>query len=400
MKSIKYLFVTFLIFALLALLYSYLNKKTSPPPRVTKPIIANPVRLQSKDCPITEAVIKKLVEIGMKFPQTNDKHRSQLLMKDNIIKDLEKFSAWENDLGNNCKELLYNIQFEAGFESEALKTYQTLVKSASKNNHQAIISLCLLNTKLRPSEETIGYCEKAIMYNDSDFNGVVAYNKYLIFKILEKYYYKQNKIDRFAEICLQNKDERIKVNCTMSFYDRANKFYNDNNFIEAFNLHKKASTFDIYGINQYSLALMYHTGKGVNEDHNAAIYWYLDALGKLRKGCSNVPKILYNLGCIYSRNNDYIKAFYYYHKSAVMGDSCGQYSLAVMYADGHGVLKNFQQAYAWDSIAIAKGLDHYRLIEAEKLRERLSIIITDQDLSGNSLKEAKDLAKQYYEKYL
>lgn len=55
----------------------------------------------------------------------------------------------------------------------------------------------------------------------------------------------------------------------------------------------------------------------------------------------------FNLGVKYYQNKDYKKAFEYYSKAAEMGDRDAQNSLAVMYANGEGVDKNFVTAFQW-----------------------------------------------------
>lgn len=68
---------------------------------------------------------------------------------------------------------------------------------------------------------------------------------------------------------------------------------------------------------QYSLAVMYHNGKGVPQDYKAAVKWY--------------------------------------RKAAEQGYAFAQLNLGVMYYKGQGVPQDYKAAYAWFNIAAAQG---------------------------------------------
>lgn len=54
-----------------------------------------------------------------------------------------------------------------------------------------------------------------------------------------------------------------------------------------------------------------------------------------------------NIGSHYFEKNQYHKAFYNYHRSAIYGNSCAQFALGQMYAQGIAVKKDSQLAHDW-----------------------------------------------------
>ena len=95
---------------------------------------------------------------------------------------------------------------------------------------------------------------------------------------------------------------------------------------------------------QCNLGWMYHTGQGVPQDYQQAVYWYT--------------------------------------KAAEQGSASAQCNLGVMYAKGQGVPQNYKYAYVWSNLAASKGLEnakHNRDLFAEKL-------------TPQTLAEAQDLA--------
>jgi TPR repeat protein len=52
---------------------------------------------------------------------------------------------------------------------------------------------------------------------------------------------------------------------------------------------------------------------------------------------------------------DYKKAIFWYQKAAIQHDAAAQYRLGIKYANGHGVLVNNIEAYAWFALAFDNG---------------------------------------------
>ncbi len=108
-----------------------------------------------------------------------------------------------------------------------------------------------------------------------------------------------------------------------------------------------------------------------------------------------------DIGISYEALMNYTEQFASYKKAAEMGLPIAQLNLATMYAFGKGIITDNAQAYAWVSIAIAKGLqnknDEKRAISFKDTQETF---LLRQDRTGALLKKAKELSKQYYEKYV
>jgi TPR repeat protein len=107
---------------------------------------------------------------------------------------------------------------------------------------------------------------------------------------------------------------------------------------------------------QSTIAVMYHTGVGVQQD--------------------------------------YQKAFYWYKKAAEQGVTAAQANLGVMYAKGTGTTRDLVQSYAWYSVAAAA-------LSLEKVGSALwGIDYLATKMSPAELKKAKDLTVSYEKKYL
>ena len=83
---------------------------------------------------------------------------------------------------------------------------------------------------------------------------------------------------------------------------------------------------------------------------------------------------------------DYTTAVAWYRKAAEQGDAGGQYSLGLMYFDGHGVPQDFAQAHMWFNLAAAQGD-----AEAAKSRDRVAARMTPAQLA-----EVQKLAREWY----
>ena len=96
---------------------------------------------------------------------------------------------------------------------------------------------------------------------------------------------------------------------------------------------------------QSTLGLMYHYGKGVNQDHQLAVKWY--------------------------------------RRAAEQGFAEAQYSLGTMYYLGKGVPKDFVLAYKWYNLAAAQGNKN-----ATKLRDDIATKMIPSQIA-----EAQKLAR-------
>ncbi|KAF9130649.1 hypothetical protein BGX30_013408, partial [Mortierella sp. GBA39] len=96
---------------------------------------------------------------------------------------------------------------------------------------------------------------------------------------------------------------------------------------------------------QVALGDMYKDGKGVAQDYQAAMDWYLkaveqgDAVGQQRVGA------LYDDGFGVPKN--YSMAMIWYLKAAEQGYAIAQYSIGVLYNNGCGIPKDYAEAMEW-----------------------------------------------------
>ena len=109
-------------------------------------------------------------------------------------------------------------------------------------------------------------------------------------------------------------------------------------------------------------------------------YWIQESA---RQGHSQAQA---ELGRIYKDKRDYKGAIKWMEKSVDQGDPYGFYLLGMSYADGEGVPKNYKKAYAYLSVADAKGW------EAKREVERMARKLTPEALS-----RAQDEAIELYE---
>lgn len=170
---------------------------------------------------------------------------------------------------------------------------------------------------------------------------------------------------------------------------------------------------------QFTLALMYGSGQGVQEDHKQSVDWCKKAaeqglveaqnfLGKIyENGIGGVnqdykqavewyrkaafqgyPEAQSNLGIMYylgqGITQDYGQAIVWFKKAAMQGNRKAQYDLGWMYSSGEGVSQDFIRSHMWANLAAAKGEDG-----AIKLRDILAKKMTQTQIA-----EAQRLASE------
>jgi TPR repeat protein len=104
---------------------------------------------------------------------------------------------------------------------------------------------------------------------------------------------------------------------------------------------------------QHNLGLMYHTGKGVQQDFNQALAWNRKAAEQ------GLTEAQLNLGVMYEKGQgvqqDSKQAVAWYRKAAEQGDAKAQFNLGSMYREGEGVHQDSKQAVAWYRKAAEQG---------------------------------------------
>ena len=101
---------------------------------------------------------------------------------------------------------------------------------------------------------------------------------------------------------------------------------------------------------QYNLAIMYFTGRGVDQDYEEAFRWTLAAA---EQGHLNAQ---FNLGALYYTGAgtavDLKQSFEWYLKAAEAQHGEAQYNLATMYELGEGTEQDLVQAHFWASASL------------------------------------------------
>ena len=98
-------------------------------------------------------------------------------------------------------------------------------------------------------------------------------------------------------------------------------------------------------LGQYYVCLMSDQGVGMRAEPETAAQWCQKAADQ---GLAEAQSML---GVIYSRQRHYPEAEALYRKAAEQGYFTGQWNLAGLYADGHGVPLDHESAYRWLLIA-------------------------------------------------
>lgn len=125
---------------------------------------------------------------------------------------------------------------------------------------------------------------------------------------------------------------------------------------------------------QYSLGVMYDTGRGVPQDYTEAARWFRLAA---EQGHASAQ---FNFGLMY-RNGDGVpqddaEAVRWYRLAAEQGDASAQFNLGIMYSNGDGVPQNYILVHMWFNLAGANGEEAApegrRLVEELMTREQIA----------------------------
>ena len=118
---------------------------------------------------------------------------------------------------------------------------------------------------------------------------------------------------------------------------------------------------------QNRLGLMYRDGRGVPQDEDDALSWFL------RAARQNFSTAMWNLAELYAhRKNNPFEAAVWYRKAASMGHADCMYRLAALYEEGKGVTRDYQEAEKWYQAFIATGRDVNGTAERAIVRMKLS----------------------------
>ncbi|WP_297374266.1 SEL1-like repeat protein [Acidiferrobacter sp.] len=184
------------------------------------------------------------------------------------------------------------------------------------------------------------------------------------------------------------------------------------NYAQALKWYRKAAE-QGYANAQDNLGQMYAEGHGVPRDYTEALKWshksaaqgnfggIVNAMSdgssanSYRKSAHAGNAVAQdNLGDVYANGHgvprNYTKAAKWYRKSAEQGDAYGQFSLGWLYAEGHGIPQNYAQALKWMLIAKAHATPHDDLRTAQAVQS-LEHLATPAQIA-----QAQDLARRWW----
>lgn len=107
---------------------------------------------------------------------------------------------------------------------------------------------------------------------------------------------------------------------------------------------------------QKSLREMYEKGRGIERDHDQAVYWdrkYSEQFRKPAERGNAVAQL--NLGLMYARASDDKEAMKWYRLAADQGNAKAQVMIGDMYFHGWGVVQDDAQAEHWYLMAAKQG---------------------------------------------
>ncbi len=119
---------------------------------------------------------------------------------------------------------------------------------------------------------------------------------------------------------------------------------------------------------QFSLATLYHEGKGLEQDNVKATHWFRAAAEQ------GLAPAQFNLGnaYLYGRGikKDYTQALEWWRKAAIQNMAPAQFNLGNAYMNGHGVDKDINAALKWFQRAATNGhpAAQQKITELQNLR--------------------------------
>ena len=113
---------------------------------------------------------------------------------------------------------------------------------------------------------------------------------------------------------------------------------------------------------QFSLALCYFEGEGVEQDLDMAILWVERASEQGLESAAELLKLLkaakehpFDLGVACLKQEDFEQAVLFFRIAAEQGDAKAQFNLALCYSQGKGVEENQSEAVRWYRAAAEQG---------------------------------------------
>lgn len=136
----------------------------------------------------------------------------------------------------------------------------------------------------------------------------------------------------------------------------------------------KAAAEDGLDLAQFNLAILYFTGRGVEQDVTEAARWTEAAAAQ------GHTEAQFNLGALYYNgqgvSQDKSRSAEWYSQAAKSGHGEAAYLLATMYDEGDGVERDRVLAHAWSAMAVANEYE-----DAQGLMDRIERRLNARELS-------------------
>jgi TPR repeat protein len=131
---------------------------------------------------------------------------------------------------------------------------------------------------------------------------------------------------------------------------------------------------------------LYDRGRGVAQNHKAAVKWYRLAAKQGHAPAQTSLAVMYGKG--QGVRQDYKAAVKWYRLAAEQGYIAAQASLGVMYGTGQGVMQDNLYAHMWGDIAASSG--------NEGGRKLLDLIVNQ--MTPEQISQAQQLAQRCIQK--
>jgi TPR repeat protein len=337
-----------------------------------------------------------LVEIQKKYDK-NPTAAINSLERNSKFKELKLDSLKNDTCGVMATRLLYSVYSATEMEKERNDTTKRMIEVAD-NNLNIMNDLCIDTAAPISQSQRERFCEAVVNSDDPQFKDLKRYPEVLL--LLS--YPETKQVEKIIKLCERKNTTLLKSECYNAL-SAISVYYNNNKiFDKTLGVLEKQANYDDTGFTQLVIADRYLYGLGADKNYNQAIYWYNQALLKLDdKYFKTRREALNNLGIAYAHEMNYVEAATCYKEAAKMNNSTAQLNLARLYISGRGVITDHKKAYAWASLAIAIGLN-YKESEtmAIKIKDWETNFLVTNNRSGQDLKEAQKLAKQYYKKFI
>ncbi len=138
---------------------------------------------------------------------------------------------------------------------------------------------------------------------------------------------------------------------------------------------------------QFSVGIMYESGKGVPQDYAEAAKWYRRAAEQGIAEAQSILGVMYHAGD--GVPQDRVEALKWHRMAAEQGYVRAQLETGLMYRHGQGVPQDSIQAHMWFDLAAEQGN-----VLGRKYRDKLA-----KDMTPAEISKAQAMAREWLEKH-